>query len=222
MKRLAVLLCACSAAGAHAVVVLDNFTDAQSLSLTAQGSTSSVVNGAGMVGGSRRMGLTLLAGIPGVPISASSTIGSGFLDHRSSSFSISALGLTYGGPLTSGDLNLNLSGENRFRLSFHYNDIANTDVQIEVRTAGGGGGTSSLAMPVPRVTNPSHTVDFMFANFVGTANFGDVDEIRVVFSPMESGDFLLAANFQAVPEPGTMIAVGLGVAALAARRRLRS
>jgi hypothetical protein len=219
MKRFAWIGIVAGLAAAAPALVIDPFTDVQTIARTTQGTTTETVAGA-MVGGSRRTSQTLLAGIGGVPISATTRVLDGWLDHASSSYSITALALTYGRNGTAGSLNLDWSAFDRFTLSFWYNDLAPTNVTIRVES-NDGANSSELTQVVPVVNNPSHLVTWTFANFVGDANFADVDSVRITFSPQEAGDFLVR-DFQVVPEPATMAALAIGVGALLARRRRSS
>ena len=58
-----------------------------------------------------------------------------------------------------------------------------------------------------------------FNEFSGI-NFNDIDQMVVRFDTGASGDLTLT-SLEAVPEPGTMIALGLG-AAMAARKRRKA
>jgi hypothetical protein len=60
-------------------------------------------------------------------------------------------------------------------------------------------------------------VSVAFADF-GGYDFSDVDSMSFFVYADYAGD-ISVASFEAVPEPGTMAAIGLGVAALLRRRK---
>jgi hypothetical protein len=81
-----------------------------------------------------------------------------------------------------------------------------------------GGGTSSLS--VTPGAQFSGNLDLAFASFVGTADFSDIASISLEIDGPFATDVIMN-RIVAVPEPGTAVALGVGLAGLAwlGRRR---
>lgn len=112
------------------------------------------------------------------------------------------------------DLNLNLSGQDRFRLTFRSNDLPLT-LTTEVYDAESAYSSVSTSQIVAAGNN--FTVDVLFSS-LGGYNFGDLDAVAFVFDTPVAGDFSLT-SIEAVPEPASLAALGLGAAALMRRRK---
>jgi hypothetical protein len=69
----------------------------------------------------------------------------------------------------------------------------------------------------PNMILMNQTIDIAFSDF-GAFNFADVDQVIFQLDSTASGDTVID-SFEAVPEPASMIALGLGVAALVSRKR---
>lgn len=116
-------------------------------------------------------------------------------------------------------LNLDLSGQDRFRFTFASNDLPAT-IQMQVFQDGFGSAFSSFYNIAPNMILTNQTIDIMFSDF-GGFNFADVDGIAFFIDTTPSGDVVLD-SFEAVPEPASMVALGLGVAALVARKKRKA
>jgi hypothetical protein len=112
------------------------------------------------------------------------------------------------------DLNLNLSGQDRFRLTFRSNDLPMV-LTTEVFDAESFYTSVNTSQIVAAGNN--FTVDVLFSS-LGGYNFGDLDAVAFVFDTPASGDFALT-SIEAVPEPATLAVLGLGAAALMRRRK---
>ncbi|MBS1710270.1 MAG: PEP-CTERM sorting domain-containing protein [Armatimonadetes bacterium] len=131
--------------------------------------------------------------------------------------SIIGYGSDSAGSFTVGtDLNLDLSTQNAFNINVLSNDLAAT-IQIAIRTNGGNLAFSSLHNLTPGMVMTPQVVTISFAEF-GAQNFADVDSIGIYLDTTASGDTVID-SFEAVPEPASLIALGLGAAALVARKR---
>jgi len=124
------------------------------------------------------------------------------------------------GGWTAFDLNQNLTGTTALRLNFLANDrdvtawaYVGTNMWTNV---------SRTSLLVAGNQDSPFSVDFNLASlttWVGTgANLSDVDQIVFVFQTKPAGDLALS-SVETVPEPASMAALGLGIAALVARKR---
>ncbi len=121
------------------------------------------------------------------------------------------------GNFTAGtDLNLDLTGLDSFKINILSNDQPAT-LQIRLRTNSGALISSALHAITPGMVLTPQMVSINFSEF-GGADFSDVDSIGIYLDSTASGDTVID-SFEAVPEPASMIALGLGVAALISRKR---
>ncbi len=210
------------ASSAHAVVLIDDFTTGNYAKVMTTGADYAIQNGT-MLGGDRGTFLQVLSNPLGVSLNFQ--VGSGFYIADAGSRLSYAVEAGYGFSLTGGgtsgvfnadDLNANFSTEDRFRLEFDSNDLDLT-MTVQVRS-GANVYTHNRIIAGGRASTP-FTEDVMFTSAgLGGMNWADVDSIALRFVNSPSGDFALS-RFEAVPEPASMIALGAGVAVLAARRR---
>lgn len=109
---------------------------------------------------------------------------------------------------------VDLSGFNAFKVSYEGNDQASTGLMMRVIDQGGNisvfSGTTLAAGDGMALVS--------FASFVGAADWSDLDGIHLGVALPDGNDITLT-NFEAVPEPATLAVVGLGIAALARRKR---
>lgn len=107
-----------------------------------------------------------------------------------------------------------LSSFNAFQWSYTGNDQDSTTLVMRVEDTSGNvsvfSGTNLTAGNGMAVVN--------FADFVGSADFSMVNGIhgRIV---LPTGNDITLTNFEVVPEPATLLALGLGAATLLRRRR---
>jgi len=116
-------------------------------------------------------------------------------------------------------LDLDLSGNDRFRFTFASNDLPAT-IQMQVYEQGFGSVYSTVYNIAPNMIMMNQTVEILFSDFAGI-NFANVDGIGIFINTGASGDVVLD-SFEAVPEPASMVALGLGVAALVARKKRKA
>jgi hypothetical protein len=216
MKKLMLLAAAFSVTAANAVV-LDDFSDGDA-GIVLNAGAAFDFKAASVPGGTRglylgivdnprnQVGEIYVAGgkfteSAGVRVKTMSQIGYGFEDDG------------MGGFITD-DMNLNLTGYTDFVFNFDSNDL---DLTMNVYVISGGNAFMSSKLVAGGRNETPFVETFSFAGF-GGANFGDVDQIVVEFFNSAGGDFALD-SFEVVPEPASIAAVGLGLAALARRRR---
>lgn len=123
--------------------------------------------------------------------------------------------------IANADLNLNLSGRDRFRVGVLSND-QDLRLEIRLRSSSGSGSFVSSFITVPgRDPSVASTETVLFSSFGAGVNFADIDQIILLLDSSTAGD-VIVDNFEAVPEPGTMLALAAGVGVLAARRRKKA
>jgi hypothetical protein len=97
--------------------------------------------------------------------------------------------------------------------------IGSTDVTIGVSEPG----TSVIVVEEFPVTAVG-TVEILFADFPGLADFTNVDSIQFQASggpgSFANGERISFGRFEAVPEPGSVLLLAAGLAGLAAQRRI--
>lgn len=121
-----------------------------------------------------------------------------------------------GGFTVATDLNLNLSAQNAFKITVLSNDLP-ADIYIGIRTNSGALTFSAVHAVTPGMVMVTQTITVNFSEFLGQ-NFADVDTIGLYVDTTASGDMVID-SFEAVPEPASLFALGLGAAALVARKR---
>lgn len=210
------------ATSAHGLVLDDFSTGSGSYSTT---TGTFYANDAGsMVGGDRTLQMTVESNLYGLLFSID--ISSGVLSFNSQS-GVDALGvLGYGYSVTGQtvsleDMNLDLSDQTAFQVELISRDSPAT-VGIVLRSSSGDGGFHYLPMLLTgSAINTTQVLTFNFADFNAGVNFSDIDQIDLVFDTSNTGD-LAITNFEAVPEPATMLALGAGAALIAAKRRRKA
>ncbi len=203
--------------GAQATVVLDDFGSGNFSHTISSGSGFSFQNGS-MVGGDRLSWHSISANP--LALSHNLTVINGIFSAASKTqvdpYTEVAYGYAPSGTSwTFEDMNLDLSGENKFQIVALSNDQPGT-IGVWVRS---GTSTSSVTLNLlPNMISTAHTYVFDFSSYSGI-NFADVDQVVIQLDNTASGDTVLD-EFKAVPEPMTMSVLGL--AAFFRRRKKKA
>jgi len=213
---------ACCAAPA---IVIDDFTTGPVTHSMTSGSVILQQLGS-MAGGQRDLLLTVLTN--SVTQQLQQTIGSGMSITSSGTLLTARIGLDYDGvdaenPIGSTfnaglpgiNPSLDISGQTWLRFNFLANDRT-LNLQAELT----GSGTSTAAVSVAGNQDTPFTVDIPLADFNGTANFATIHRMTFYFNTSPSGDFALG-SIEVVPEPSSLLAVGVGMMLLLRRRKGR-
>ncbi len=205
-----------SPAAVQAVSILDDFDSpltGQVVSLTnpTAGSTASNVETglAGVVGGSRALALTAQAVFAGgsqaqAEINLTTSPGNFQLTN---SIRIDSL-VTIGWDANGGGLNTDLSAFTGLALEGVENDLSTT-YKITLTTSGGGSSSLTLTAGAGFAGN----LDFSFGSFTGSVDLADVDALVLEIDGARGADVIID-RLVAVPEPGTALALGLGLTGL--------
>jgi hypothetical protein len=214
MKTYAIIALLGVATVSHALM-LDDFSTGDINDKIFSG--SNIVQTAATVPGGFR---TVYHAIEGNPLSLSHSVVviNGVLASDSKTqvdaFTLVGYGFDGAGAATN-DLNADLTSQSSFRLNFVSNDLDAT-VRMRVNSGGVAYYTDYKSL-LPDMVLMNQSVDFDYSEF-GAANFTDIDQISFEINTTSSGDTVID-SFEAVPEPASMIALGLGVAALISRKR---
>ncbi|HLO99820.1 MAG TPA: PEP-CTERM sorting domain-containing protein [Fimbriimonas sp.] len=204
---------------AHAGYV-DNFeTGAYNSGLISSGSVEGWTPAAGALGGSRYTKVKItsnpLAGDAKTRVLTTPNI----LEFSSDSELDAEFTLGYGfssgsSVPTSAPLNLNFGTEQTFRINFRSNDQL-MPVKVTLFTNDGADSFSgTLNIPGGITTAAPQFYDWNFTWY----GLADLDAITFDFDPAEGGDFSLN-SIEAVPEPASMAAIAVGIAALIRRKK---
>lgn len=119
------------------------------------------------------------------------------------------------------DLNVNLTGEDRLRLSLRNNSLdLNIIALMGTKDAQGQLHTVQYTRSVSP-SSSAENLDFLFSGFSSNASFqlSDVDQISFQFNNTASGAFSFD-RFAAVPEPASAFYIGIVLVGLRRARRL--
>lgn len=115
-----------------------------------------------------------------------------------------------------GSLDLLAMGD-RIRITFLGNDLPMNAEAVVSTYRQPDDGWSIRDITVAGGQTSSFTVDFLFSDFTGDADFADVDRIAFVFDSSRAGDFAID-KIEIVPEPTSLVGIGIGLVAILRRR----
>lgn len=226
LKLLAAALAFAASTGAQAVLLIDNFTTAQTVTATGiAGTTSGSVNmtvgtdtdllRTGFSGALRTVTANSVGVLP-VPASADTTVNvtTGFLLISNNASSDGTASLLY---------NFDATSFTAAGTALLLNVISiDTGVAVNI-TAGSSSGTSTSGFQA--FTGPG-TFYELFSSFTGLADFTQLTSLKLDFQGVPSWDgtfqFLVTDNPPSVPEPATLGLLGLGLLGLGLSRRKRA
>lgn len=220
MKTIAIMAFLVVGSAAHALI-LDDFVDGNTNSSIFAG-TGATYDAATVPGGFRYTEHTIESSPLGLTHSNIVVNGIFASDSKTLVDAIAkiAWGVDNNGIAGAGtDLNANLSSFGAFKINILSNDLPAT-IQLGVRSNSGSFVNSSVYNVAPGMIMMNQSITINFSDF-GGVDFSDVDAISMVINTSASGDIVID-SFEAVPEPASMIALGLGAAALVARRKRNS
>lgn len=223
MKTIAIIAVASLGVAANALTIIDDFSTAYTKTITSGSWVDSQIGT--FVGGSGERDVEMrvisnpLAQQLDLTITGSqlAVVSNGFGTLSKVSLQYDAIGdeagntgankfLTNGAGFAAGTL----AGETALVVRFLGNDL-DLDVTATLRRTGG------IISQMTQTRAGGSGIGDMVFNFGGT--LGDADSLTFEFNSARSGDFALE-GIEAVPEPATMVTLGLGLAA-ALRRRNR-
>lgn len=226
MSRAAALLVAgtvglgAAAVPASAIVIIDDFSsvsapDPWPVMLNAEGFVDVNESGIGALGGTRHTHVEAVnVGIPGLDfLLVTVAAGAGVFDFNSTVDTDGFVSLLYDG---GGSLNADLSGTSRIELTFTMFDYADSQSMPITVELSDGVNTASHTLSM---TSPGGQVlAFNYADFagIGSLDLSAIQSIRFDIDPGIGGDFRIS-QISAVPAPGALALLGLGL--FASRRR---
>lgn len=222
-KGLLVLSAVSAAVASQALIVIDDFSTG-AVNMTTNGATMYSFQNGSMVGGDRFTELNVSGNQFGLQYAVDTTTGLLSVSSQPGVDGNTKLGYGYldtGTGAGFDNMSFDFSGESRFEIDVFSNDLPAT-ITIALRNSVFNGGTILMVTKnvAGGMVNTPQTITWDFTEFGGFP-FNDVDQILVDIETAESGDITLD-EIRAVPEPGTMIALGAGAALLASRRRRKN
>ncbi len=223
MKNLAFLLIlGVGASAANASLLIDNFkTGGYNSGYFGTGSAEAYTAAGTAIGGVRWTYLNVLQNpdASDTRLRVSTTVADGVYSVSAGPEVTVYAGLGYG--LTSAGwvdpLNLNLAATPILKLDFLAND---QPLRLTVRTVSTDASNTVVdEMDDRDFTIPAYSsIGTEYLNLAGMDGLADCDALRFEFLNAPAGDFSLG-NIEAVPEPASLALIGLGLAAMARRRR---
>lgn len=222
MKHFAFMGFLAVAASSQAILI-DDFTTGSATTgfQDAIGSYSSLTPAVGALGGDRYLQMDITANPLQGAARARTQASFGVFSVSSEADVDTAITLGYGyasvaGPAGSDPLNIDFSSNPLVKLVFRSNDITlPTTVKL---ITNGGASSFSRSLNVSGGIVPASPTTFTFDFTADAASLSDVDGIVLSFDTAPDGDFAVT-NISAVPEPASMAAITVGIAAMLRRRR---
>ncbi|MEJ5171481.1 MAG: PEP-CTERM sorting domain-containing protein [Fimbriimonadales bacterium] len=218
LKGLAIVSGVALSALAFPVIVIDDFTTGSFTYTRSTIGTSSARVAGGMLGGTRWTLSNVTENPGGQQLSV--VVGAGLADVVAGDglrhITEFRYGYTLGGALSDLSADLTAGGANALKLSFAGVD-GNFGLLVQMRrTVGAGSQWMNYNTSVGSSAAPFDLI-IPYTAF-GSFNMSDVDQLILRFSGDPGAD-LAMTGVEAVPEPATIAALGLGVAALMRRRK---
>ncbi|MCX7799979.1 MAG: PEP-CTERM sorting domain-containing protein [Fimbriimonadales bacterium] len=218
LKGTAIVAAAALGSLAFPAVVIDSFTSGPfSYSRSTLGTSSVRVSGT-MLGGTRWTLSNVTANPSGSTLTVN--VGSGVATFNAGDGLVHTSELRYGYTLGGGlaDLNANLTsgGLSALKVSFLEN-TGNLNLLVQLRRTVGSSAQWGTYSTVVAAQSTPFDVLVPYSVF-GSFNLADVDQVILRFTNQAGADYKLG-SVEAVPEPATIAALGLGAAALLRRRR---
>jgi len=221
MRKTTIALVAMCLVGSSHAILVDNFATAGGTSISS-GTIVGTNAGPGIIGGERDREQVVLANPLGQFLDVSiggglHVVSNGFLMDSVVSLQYDGAGDEVGNTGVGNTLNHAGTGAlagafagDRVRIGWLGNDLK-VDVRVELRKAGAVLSTNTVA----RAAMSGAGFQDIFMN---SADMAMADSLTVRFHADPSGDFAIG-RIETVPEPATMAALGLGLAAVSRRRR---
>jgi hypothetical protein len=219
ISALAAIVAASFTAQLASALVIDTFTDQQSVLQTGVGTTSNTVVAPGALGGFRFGSVNVTAGAGAGSISVNNVI-PGAVAVSSNAGVNANFNIAYG---TSAPLAADLTvGGNAFLIQVLSSDIGSVNNSLTITT---GAASSTAAFTVPSLVGQTggpatpYSILVPYSSFVGTASFTNVSTIDIDLNTPSNGDwavqYFATASVPEASSVGLLAPIGL----LLARRR---
>lgn len=212
--RTALALSVLAVAAASQAIVLDDFSDGNAAETHSSVSTVITGTAASVPGGLRGFANAVLSNSFG--LNSTMSVQGGVMAVATDPLVRTSANVGYGySSFGASDLNLDLSSQSAFSIDVLYNDQFAL-VYMFVGSSTNGNGGSLIQGVGPVAFGSPVTLTFNFSEFGIAMN--DVDNFSIQIDGVESNDIVID-NFQAVPEPATMVLGFAAITAIAAKRR---